>query len=74
MFHAVEEVEHAVNRMKPKKSAGPDDLTPEHLTYGGQSIIKWLTGILNSVIVVEQVPMCLKQGIFTKVEAMILLM
>ena len=52
-----------MNRMKPKKSAGPDDLTAEHLKYGGHSIIKWLTGILNSVIDVEQVPMCLKQGI-----------
>ena len=53
----IEEVGHAV---KPKKSAGPDDLTAEHLKYGGQSIIKWLTGILNSVINVE---LCLKQGI-----------
>lgn len=43
------EVEHAVNKMKLKKSAGPDDLTAEHLKYGGQSIIMWLTGILNLV-------------------------
>lgn len=59
----IEEVEHAVNRMKLKKSAGPDSLTAEHLKYGGQSIIKWLTETLNSVIDVEQVPICLKQGI-----------
>ncbi len=37
-----DEVECAVNRMKRKKSAGPDDLTAEHLRHGGRSIIKWL--------------------------------
>ena len=37
----IEEVEHAVNRMK-LKSAGLDSLTAEPLMYGGQSIIKWL--------------------------------
>ena len=59
----IEEVEHAVNRMKLKKLAGPDNLTAGHLKYGGQSIIKWLMEILNSVIDVEQLPICLKQGI-----------
>ena len=29
----IEEVEHAVNRIKLKKSAGPDILTAEHLKY-----------------------------------------
>ena len=69
---AIEEVEHAVNRMK---LAGPDSLTAEHLKYGEQSIIKWLTEILNSIIDVEQVPICHKLPCpFTKVEARILLM
>ena len=57
---SLEEVEHAVNK---KKSAGPDDLMAEHLKYGGQSIIMWLTGILNSIIDVEQVPACFKPGV-----------
>ena len=60
---STEEVEHAVKLMKLKKSAGPDDLTAEHLKYGGRSIITWLTGVLNSIIDVEQVPPCLKLGI-----------
>ena len=49
--------------MKLKKSAGPDNLTAEHLKFGGQSIIIWLTEIFNSVVDVEQIPTCLKLGI-----------
>ena len=49
--------------MKLKKSAGPDNLTAEHLKFGGQSIIIWLTEIFNSVVDVEQIRTCLKLGI-----------
>ena len=30
-----EEVEHAMNKMNMKKSAGPDNLMAEHLKYRG---------------------------------------
>ena len=60
---STEEVEHTVNKMKLKKSAGPDNLTAEHLKFGGQAIITWLTEILNSIVDVEQIPSCLKLGI-----------
>ena len=60
---SIEEVEHTVYKMKLKKSAGPDNLTAEHLKFGGQSIIIWLTEIFNSVVDVEQIPTCLKLGI-----------
>ena len=57
-----EEVEHMVNKMKLRKSSGPDNLTAEHLKFGGQSVIVWLTEVLNSVIDLEHVPTCLKLG------------
>ena len=60
---STEEVEHTVNKMKLKKSAGPDNLTAEHLKFGGQTIITWLTEILNSIVDVERIPSCLKLGI-----------
>ena len=78
MFHL--QLRKLMNRMKLKKSAGPDGLTAKHLKYGGQSIINWLTGILNSVNDVEQVPRCVSNrglpsiSLFTKVEARILFM
>ena len=34
-----EEVEHAVRKMKLKKSAGPDNLSAEHLRYGGHCMV-----------------------------------
>ena len=58
-----EEVEHAVWKMKLKKSAGPDNLYAEHLRYGGHCMVTWLTEILNSVIEAEHVPPSPKSGI-----------
>ena len=59
----VEEVHHALNIMELNKSSGPDDMTAEHLRYGGKMVTVWLTGVLNSVVDIEQVPACLKPGI-----------
>ena len=58
-----EEVEHAVQNMKLKKSTGPDNLSAEHLRYGGHCIVTWLLEILNSIIDTELVPLSLKSGI-----------
>ena len=58
-----QEVYHAVNIMKLNKSADPDNITAEHLRYGGKMVIVWLTGLLNFVVHIVQVPACLKQGI-----------
>ena len=58
-----EEVRDTVCRMKIKKSAGLDNLTAEHLKYGGNCIIIWLTEILNAIVDTEQIPACLKLGI-----------
>ena len=42
------------------KSARPDNLTAEHLKFGGQAIIIWLTEILNSIVDAEQIPLWLR--------------
>ena len=58
-----EEIDNAVTKLKIKKSAGPDNLTAEHLKYGGVSVIVWLTEILNAIVEMEKIPACLKLGI-----------
>lgn len=58
-----EEVRHAVQNLKLGKSAGPDDLVAEHLRHGGGVVIIWLTGILNSILDVEEIPQSLKTGL-----------
>ena len=59
---STKEIEHTVKKMKLKKAAGPDNLTAEHLKFGGQTIITWLTEILNSIVDAERIPSCLKLG------------
>ena len=64
-----DEVNHILQKqMKLNKSTGPDNLTTEHLRYGGNIVVTWLTEILNSIIELEQIPSPLKSGITTKVE------
>ena len=62
MYHAAR-MRTAGIKLKTKKSAGPDNLTAEHLHYAGQPIIIWLTGLLNLIIELELIPPSLKQGI-----------
>ena len=57
------EIAHAVHKIKLKKSAGPDDLTTEHIRYGRPAIVMWLTKILDSIIELEQIPPSLKSSI-----------
>lgn len=54
---SVEEVECTLQKkMKLKKASGPDDLTIEHLRYGGPTVAIWLTKVLNSIVELEQIP------------------
>ena len=49
--------------VKCKKSAGHDGLTAEHIKYGGTTICKWLTKILNRISTLEEIPASMKTGI-----------
>lgn len=46
--------------MKPRKASEQDDLTTEHLCYGGSTVILWLIEILNSIVELERIPSSLK--------------
>ena len=59
----VEEVEHALKRLKSKRAGGPDNLSPEHLKYCGPVFTNWLCQIYNCICELEQIPPCFKQGI-----------
>lgn len=57
------EVNEAVKRLKLRKASGLDGLQPEHLRFGGQSLLLWVQQICNSIIEFEVIPDCLKLGI-----------
>ena len=55
-----EEIENAVTRLKCGRGGGADGLQPEHLKYGCHSLILWLQRIFNAIILLEDIPSCLK--------------
>ena len=59
----VEEVEHALKRLKSKRAGGPDNLSPEHLKFAGPAFVNWLCQVINRICELEQIPSCFKQGI-----------
>ena len=58
-----EEIEEAVKKLKCGKSGGVDGLQPEHIKYGGHSLILWLQRIFNAIVALEDIPPCLKLGV-----------
>ena len=59
------EVQFPVKKLKCGKGGGSDRLQPEHLKYGGHSIVLWLQYIFNetSQSDIEDLPPCLNLGI-----------
>ena len=45
---SIEEIEHAVKKLKIGKGCGADKLQAEHLKYGGHIVLLWLQRILQS--------------------------
>ena len=62
-----EEIEFALKALKLGRSKGTDGLKAEHLIYGGTSLILWLQKIFNSIVTLEEIPNCLKEGIIVPV-------
>ena len=60
---AVEEIEEALKALKLDRSKGADALNSEHLLYGGTSVILWLKKIINTIISLEEITPCLKEGV-----------
>ena len=46
----LEEVSEAVKSLKCNKAAGPDQLDPEHLIYGGELLLEHLTLLFNAIV------------------------
>ena len=45
-----------------QESTNPDGVQPEHLKYGGQMIIQWLTQVLNRILDLETIPHIFKHS------------
>ena len=58
-----EEIDRVLHNLKPGKSAGHDQVQPEHLKYGGAALSLWIKQVANAIIELESIPQSLKLGI-----------
>ena len=59
---SLEEVSECIDSLKVNKAAGPDDMEPEHLIYGGETLRVHLTAVFNAMVVERYVPEVFKLG------------
>ena len=64
---AIEEVESIVKSLKNGKSCGADEISPEHLKYGGPALICWLKRLFNAMVMLEYIPPSLCHGLIIPV-------
>ena len=64
---AIEEVESIVKSLKNGKSCGADEISPEHLKYGGPALICWLKRLFNAMVTLEYIPPSLCHGLIIPV-------
>ena len=58
-----EEVEAAIKTLTLQKAAGPDDIDPEHLVFGGSLLCKHLTVLFNAIVSSGHIPSTFQQGL-----------
>ena len=63
----LEEIDYAVKSMQNGKSSGPDNVSVEHLKYGGPGISRWLKRVFNAIVTLEVIPSVLNRSIVVPV-------
>ena len=58
-----DEIVQALKRLKRGKAGGRDNLSPEHLKFGGSVLQKWLLKVLQAIVHLEQIPASFTSGI-----------
>lgn len=53
--------------MKRRKSGAVDQLTAEHLLYGGDTTVDYLTALINNILYTTHVPDIIKKGLLTPI-------
>ena len=56
-------VSEAVKSLKCNKAAGPDELDPEHLIYGGELLLEYLNLLFNAIMETTYIPSSFLHGL-----------
>ena len=59
----IEEVTEVVLSLKLNKAAGPDDIDPKHLRYGGEALIGALVILFNAIVSSGYIPTVFRCGL-----------
>ena len=59
----LEKVSEAVRSLKCNKAAGPDELDPEHLIYGGERLLEYLTLLFKAIMEATYIPSSFLHGL-----------
>ena len=51
---APDEIVQVLKRLKRGKAGGPDNLSPEHLKFGGSVLKRWLLQVFQAIVQLEQ--------------------
>ena len=62
-----EEIRKEIRKLKLKKAPGWDNVTTEHIRYGGDILLEIITYIFNAMTVTEYIPGNLKKGIIVPI-------
>ena len=62
----MEEIEYTIRRIKRGKRGGLDNVSAEHLQYGGEFLKIWLKQVFNAIITLEEIPNYLKVSLFIR--------
>ena len=58
-----EEVQHGIKTLNKWKAAGFDEITSEHLAFGGECIVDALCLLFNIIREIEYIPICFRWGV-----------
>ena len=58
-----DEVRAAIQSLPLQKAAGPDQIQPEHLRYGGDLLVQYVTALFNLIISHEFIPTSFQHGL-----------
>ena len=58
-----DEVQNAILSLKPRKSPGSDSIEPEHILFGGESLISLLACIFSAIVRAGRLPDSLCHGL-----------
>ena len=67
IIFSCEEVSDVISTLKQNKAAGKDNIDPEHLAFGGNSLVVHLTRLFNAMMSTSHIPSAFRIGMIVPI-------